>query len=290
MPLPAYFPPLRRRASGFSLIEVILSLGIMGIAIVSILGLIAPTLSEVSYTQDLNSGTACIAKMNSLIESAPFWNSQSTASGETVWVWVAESHSNSPTVFLFYDEIPNGANGVPDNTPVQRVVRFNADATGSINTPLAQMAVNVPDPNSNRFPLFDTMDHFLTAVNESRISGPVIAMTLSLSALAQHFPATAATAGPYAGLDERGFYIAPAQGVLNGLFSDTNFGSFLADPDGFSTQTPFPEAYLPIYIQCFSVSISNLQTVGGVSVAEAQLNTSLTLTNRLFTYTTAKLR
>jgi len=265
----------------------------MGIAIVSILGLIAPTLSEVKYTQDLNAGTACIAKMNSLIESAPFWNSAAGSSGETVWDWIAESHSSSPTVFIFFDEIPDGANGVTDNTPVQRVVRFNANATGGINVPLSSLAVNIPDPSSNRFPLYDTMDRFLAAVNESRISGPVIAMTLSLSPLTQHFPQNAATSGPFAVVNEsgpQGFYVPPAQNVLNGLFSDTNFGGFTADPDGFSSKLPFPEAYLPIYIQCFSITIGNLQSLGGVSVVENQINSTLSLTNRLFTYTTAKLR
>jgi hypothetical protein len=264
----------------------------MGITIISILGLIAPTLTEVQFTENLNAGTACIAKMNSLLEAAPFWSSSGTAKGETVWQWIADSHSASPTVFIFYDEIPNGAGSNTDTTPVQRVVRFNVAASAdSINDPTsAKLAINTVDPASNRFPLVDSMTHFLAAVNESRISGPVIAMTLSLSPLAQHFPISAATGGPYAGLNEQNFYVAPTSTVLNGLFSDTAFGNFLADPDGFSNQQPFPEAYLPIYIQAFPISIASLQSNSGVPVAENQIINTFSAGNRLFTYTTAKLR
>jgi len=301
-PTPPLFPSAaiapRRRTAGFSLVEVILALGVMGIAIVSVLGLIAPTLNEVQYAQALNSGTACIAKMNSLLETAPFWSSSPTTKGESVWQWVVDSHSNSPTVFLFYDEIPASAGGATDITPVQRVVRFNTTAVAdSLNTPLATLAINVPDTSTNRFPLYpkNGMTDFLAAVNESRISGPVIAVTLSLSPLVLHFPSSAARSdvggsNPLAGLNEQTFYTAPPQAILNGLFPDNAFDpAILADPDGLGGK-PYPEAYLPIYVQVFNLDVAGLQSTSGPAVAENQIINTFSTSNRLFTYTTAKLR
>jgi len=297
--LPAVKASVSRPTAGFSLVEVILSLGIMGIAIVSVLGLIAPTLNEVQYTQALNAGTSCIAKMNSLIEAAPFWSSSADSRGECVWQWVADSHSNSPTVFIFYDEIPTGATGIPDTTPVQRIARFNTAAVADgFNAPSTALAINLKDTATNRFPVYgdfnNNMADFLAAVNESRISGPVIAITLSLSPLVLHFPSNAAPAqggsNPLAGLNEQNFYVAPVQNVLNGLFPDNNFDpGILADPDGLSGK-PYPEAYLPIYAQVFNISIANLQSTAGISVAETQLVNTFSTSSRLFTYNTAKLR
>lgn len=288
---------LRRCPPGFSLVEVILALGIMGIAIISVLGLIAPTLNEVQYTQALNAGTSCIAKMNSFIETAPFWSSSAATKGESVWQWVVDSHSNSPTVFLFYDEIPSGSSGGSDTTPVQRVVRFNIEAVAdSLNNPLAALAINTPDASTNRFPLYpkNGMTDFLAAVNESRISGPVIAMTLSLSPLVLHFPVNAAPAtggnNPLSGVNEQNFYVAPTQNILNGLFPDNAIDpSILADPDGLGGK-PYPEAYLPIYVQVFNISTANLQSTAGAPAAENQILNTFGTDNRLFTYTTAKLR
>jgi len=303
-PSPASLPVVKasvsRPTAGFSLVEVILSLGIMGIAIVSVLGLIAPTLNEVQYTQALNTGTSCIAKMNSLIEAAPFWSSSADSKGECVWQWVADSHSNSPTVFIFYDEFPTGATGTPDTTPVQRIARFNTAAVADgFNAPSANLAINAQDQSTNRFPVYgdknNNMADFLAAINESRISGPVIAITLSLSPLVLHFPSQAALSAdggsnPLAGLNEQNFYIAPVQNVLNGLFPDNNFDpGILADPDGLSGK-PYPEAYLPIYAQVFNISIANLQSTAGISVAETQIVTTFSTSSRLFTYNTAKLR
>ena len=298
-PSPGAEPARRRRAPGFSLVEVILALGIMGITIISVLGLIAPTLNEVQYTQALNAGTSCISKMNSLIETAPFWSSGAATTGESVWQWVVDSHSNSPTVFLFYDEIPNGSVGGTDTTPVQHVIRFNITAVAdTLDTPDPSLVINTPDPTTPRFPYYPKsgMADFLAAVNESRISGPVIAMTLSLSPLVLHFPNNAAPAPALGGsnlltgLNEQQFYVAPTQNVLNGLFPDNAIdASILADPDGTGGR-PYPEAYLPIYIQAFNISTANLQSTAGIPVAENQIISTFSTSNRLFTYTTAKLR
>jgi hypothetical protein len=51
----------------------------------------------------------------------------------------------------------------------------------------------------------------------------------------------------------------------------------------------YPEAYLPILVQVFTVPINQL-AYGSVAAANPNLPNLLTESNRIFTYTTAKLR
>jgi len=275
-----------RRAGGFSLVEVILALGIMGLAIVSILGLIGPTLSNVKKAEDINSATMCIEKMNAIIETAPFWNSTPKLENESVYQWILDSGFDSPTTFLFYNEIPTAGGGTnQDLTPLQRVVRFNAKHT-ELNTPFEQLAVVTQSGGANKtntpqLPVYEKIDDFVKAAAENRISGPVIAMTLSPSPLMKNFPSTG-VAG-----DETQYYQDPPSA---GLFPTTN--GMPTDPSGASTKGAqiYAEGYLPIFVQAFSVSTENILSSEDVSSFQQQLNTSLTLSTRLFTYTTAKLR
>jgi hypothetical protein len=257
----------------------------MGLAVISILGLIGPTLGDVKSAENLNSATGCIEKMNTIIELAPFWDGDAVNQSETVYEWVFQSDSNSPTVFLFYNEVPVTKGGATqDMTPIQRVVRFNKNHA-QLNTPLPALGVvqnYQDDPTKPELPMYRTMDSFVAAVAQNRIAGPVIAMTLSPSPLMNNFPK--------AGLvgDETQFYQAPPQtGTLAALFPSK--GTMTADPSGINDKI-YPEGYLPIYVQAFSVSTTNILSTQDTSSFEQQLLSGLTMSTRLFTYTTAKLR
>jgi len=273
-------PSGRAARPGFSLFEVMLALGVMGLAVISILGLVAPTLGFVKQAQEINAGTTCIEKMNTILETAQFWDTDTTLANETVWQWIRESDFDSPTVFIFYDEIPPGAGTDSNKTPLQRVVRYNLKHN-DLNTPLPTMAVvnnYANDPAVPSLPVYRKMEEFVQAVAENRISGPVIAMTLSLSPLVKNFPAT----GPDG--DERRYYGDPPH---EGLFP-VQIG-LSADPSGRSDRL-YPEGYLPIYVQAFTVPTSNIQSQQDAAGFGQQLTNSFTGNTRLFTYTTAKLR
>jgi hypothetical protein len=277
----------RRRAPGFSLAEVVLALGVMGLAVVSILGLIGPTLGDVKTAEDLNVATGCIEKMNTIIEMAPFWDNDAILKTETVYDWVYQSASDSPTIFLFYNEIPVSSGGNnQDLTPVQRVVRFNKNHA-ELNQPLPSLAVVQNyrnDPTLPQLPMYRTMNDFVTAVAQNRISGPVIAMTLSPSPLMLHFPNTTQNGA----VDETQYYSPPPQsGSLAALFPSK--GSMTSDPSGINDKI-YPEGYFPIYVQAFAVSTTSVLSSQDTSAFEQQLLSSLTMSTRLFTYTTAKLR
>jgi len=279
--------PRRICPRGFSLVEVILALGIMGLAIISILGLIGPTLGDVKKAQEINVGTGCIEKMNTILEMAPFWdphaNDNPNLKNESVYQWVYLSNSDSPTVFLFYDEIPVPTGGKSqDMTPLQRVVRFNQNHV-ELNTPLQAMAVvknYTDDPTVPQLPLYRKMEDFVKAAAENRVYGPVIAMTLSVSPLMKNFPSVTNNNGE---LESTWYQDPPNQGLFPRQQGMTT------DPSGVQGKV-YPEGYLPIYVQAFSVSTTNIFSVQDTNKFDQALFNNLTLSNRLFTYTTAKLR
>lgn len=257
-----------------------LALGVMGLAVVSILGLVGPTLGFVKQAQDINAGTTCIEKMNTILETAPFWDTDSNLAGETVWQWVRESEFDSPTTFIFYDEIPQGSGADSNKTPQQRVVRFNLKHN-DLNTPLPSLAVVnnfTNDPAVPALPVYRKIEDFVQAVAENRVNGPVIAMTLSLSPLVKNFPLT----GPV-GREVDWYQDPPHEGLFPVSVGLTK------DPSGISDKI-YPEGYLPIYIQAFTVPTYNIQSQQDTSAFGQQLVSSFTANTRLFTYTTAKLR
>lgn len=266
-----------RAARGFSLVEVILALGVMAIAIVSILGLIGTTLSNVRETEDVIAGTATIGKMNAIIENTVFWDAQSK--DESVYWWVHESKADSPTVFLFYDENPEDPNGSGGSSPVQRVVRFNVNAQ-ELNNPSQAYIINKVDPNVPQMPVFVTLTDFVQAVAGGRVTGSVIAMTLSVSPLMKNFP----NKGPYG--NESLYYKEPLNG---GLFPEAQ--GLPADPSGAGViNNIYPEGYFPILVQAFTLPVGNIQATTDAASLGRQIVDNLTPGNRKFTYTTAKLR
>jgi hypothetical protein len=265
----ALHPPAGRPA--FSLVEVILSLGILAVSIVAIIGLIGPTLNAVKQAQDLNGGTACISKMNALLDAAQFYDAGVPA--ESAYAWVRDSIDGSPTVFIFFDELngPNQPAGWPAGTPFQFVARFNQNNS----------EVNEPNPVANgaQIVMVDLND-FVTAANQFRISGSVIAVTVSLSPLAQNFPPQDTGQG-----QENTWYTAPQLSLFpsNTLPSNPNTANGI-------NGVQYAEGYLPILVQVFAIPLDHVEPGMSAPAYGKVLVQDLNASNRLFTYTTAKLR
>ena len=254
-----------------------MSLGIMSIAIVSILGLIGTTLTDVRQTSDISAGTTCIGKMNAILANTVFYDPRER--DESVYYWLINSAQDSPTVFLFYDENPANNTGVAGSAPMPRVVRFNANFQ-ELNTPSTSYAINAQNPQVPQLPVYETLTDFVAAVTGGRVSGTVIAMTLSISPLMKNFPKS--ILGPDG--DETQYYNDPPTGQLFPIV-----GRMPQDPNGLSGDI-YPEDYLPIYVQAFTISITNIQSGMDSNTLARLILDNLTAGNRLFTYTTAKLR
>lgn len=59
----------KRKAKGFSLVEVVLAIGIFALAVVALLGLLGPTLESVQAVRDQNKATAIISKVNTFLQT-----------------------------------------------------------------------------------------------------------------------------------------------------------------------------------------------------------------------------
>lgn len=274
---------LRRSRRAFSLVEVILALGVMAVAIVSILGLIGSTLTDVRQTEDIIAGTATISKMNALLSNTIFWDSQTK--DESVYWWVYNSKSDSPTVFLFYDAVPATTDGPTGSAPIQRVARFNVDAT-ELNTPDPNFYANSGsgvngDSTRPQLPTLVTLSDFANTLAAGRVTGAVIAMTVSVSPLMKNFP----TKGPD-GNEATKYYHSPTS---DSLFPDSQNG-LPSDPSGISGSSVYPEGYFPILVQAFTVPVGSFSANADATTLGHQIVDSLNAGNRIFTYTTAKLR
>ncbi|HVU39174.1 MAG TPA: hypothetical protein VHC95_12645 [Opitutales bacterium] len=281
MSTPAF--ALRRPRRAFSLVEVILALGVMAIAIVSILGLIGSTLTDVRQTEDIIAGTSTIGKMNAILSNTIFWDSQTK--DESVYWWVYNSKSDSPTVFLFYDAVPSTTTGPTGSAPIQRVARFNVNTT-ELNTPDTTFYANsgngvTGDTTRPQLPVQVSLSDFANTLAAGRVTGAVIAMTVSVSPLMKNFP----TKGPD-GNEATKYYHDPTSGSL---FPDSQNG-LPADPSGLSGSNVYPEGYFPILVQAFTVPVGSFQANADTDTLARQIVDSLNAGNRIFTYTTAKLR
>jgi len=266
------------RRSGFSLIEVILSIGILAIAIVALLGLIGPTLGSVGTVLNTNAGVSAIAKMNEILDTTPFYNGTSGVSQRaSVYTWIRNSNpagANGPAIFFFYNELETSSGNVTPQIAV----------SDGITLPWGDPA-SPPTTSGNATPPFvsyTVLKSDAIGASGKSIDGPVIAMVLSLSPMAQD-----STNGGSFPTGEN-YYTAPATGSL--------FPTASALPANPNTQSganiSYPEAYLPILVQAFTVPVDQiiLGGTGGTITTSAGLVPVLIDSNRIFTYTTAKLR
>jgi hypothetical protein len=124
------------------------------------------------------------------------------------------------------------------------------------------------------------LSDFIDAVSGGRVTGAVIAVTLSVSPLMKNFP----NRGPYG--DETQYYKEPESGSL---FPEAR--GMPADPSGAGVLTNiYPEGYLPILVQVFTLPVGNIQATTNANALAQQITDNLLAGNRKFTYTTAKLR
>jgi len=280
-PHPAHPLVLRTSKGGFSLIEVILSIGILAIAVVALLGLIGPTLGSVKTVLDTNAGVSAINKMNAILDTTPFYNGSTAASQlASVYTWIKNSNpssGNGPAIFFFYNELETSSGNVTPQIAVSDGVTL--PGIDPAKPPSTSGGGNV----TPAFVPYSTLQTDAIASGTTSIDGPVIAMVLSISPMAQE----ASNGGSFPAGEN--YYTAPVSGSL----FPSPASALPVNPNA-TTPAPiaYPEAYLPILVQAFTVPVDQIIQggAGGKITSTADLVPILTESNRLFTYTTAKLR
>ncbi len=87
--------------SAFSLVEVVLAIGVLSLAIVALLGLFGPTIGSVKQVIDTNLATAAVSRVNAEIQRGMTWSDAQTATeAHTVYfVWKSQDDLGDPTEF-----------------------------------------------------------------------------------------------------------------------------------------------------------------------------------------------
>ena len=157
--------PHRRTRKGFSLVEVVLAVGVLAVSVLAMMGMMGPSLSQVKTVTDSNVATAVISKVNSVIQSMSFDDVyQLVSKGNT-----GKSSYSNVGVLFFYTEEQNGE--------LSRD-RVSIDASGMGNT------------TNMGFTSYQDMANGASPSGSSewRVTSPVIAVVISLSPMAKNIP------------------------------------------------------------------------------------------------------
>lgn len=97
----------RSPIKGFSLVEVVLAIGVLSLAVVALLGLFGPTISSVKQVVDNNVATAAVSKINTHIQYGMSWDEVVSAlpagSGSIFYVWNNQTAEDQPITMEISD-------------------------------------------------------------------------------------------------------------------------------------------------------------------------------------------
>ena len=98
--------PHKPNRPAFSLVEVVLAIGILSLAVVALLGLFGPTIGSVKQVVDTNLATAAVSRINAEIQNGMTWEEalNATNGGYIFYVWKRQdaptaSNPNPPVTF-----------------------------------------------------------------------------------------------------------------------------------------------------------------------------------------------
>ncbi|WOO43387.1 type IV pilus modification PilV family protein [Rubellicoccus peritrichatus] len=93
----------KSQARGFSLVEVVLAIGVLSLAVVALLGLFGPTMGSVKQVIDTNQATAVVSRVNAEIQRGMTWadiQNGIAGGGEMIfYVWKRQEDTNKPVSF-----------------------------------------------------------------------------------------------------------------------------------------------------------------------------------------------
>lgn len=121
--------PVPRKAKGFSLVEVTLALGIFALAMVSLIGLLVPTLDQAREVRLTHATNEVIGEVGEALRNLDLDNDPNTTAFEEVFVRVAEG----PEIFYVFNRMDATVAVTPDSEAVDDVEGFLFAARVSIS-------------------------------------------------------------------------------------------------------------------------------------------------------------
>ncbi len=104
-PSTSYSQPDRVR-SGFTLIEVVLALGVFLVSILALIGLLSPMLQSVSQIEKIDEITSVVSSVNAFLQSSPDIAAPGKTRFESIYDAVSPPGGNQATIFVYryYDD------------------------------------------------------------------------------------------------------------------------------------------------------------------------------------------
>lgn len=92
---------VKKCSQAFSLVEVVLAIGVLSLAVVALLGLFGPTMSSVKQVIDTNEATAVVSRVNAEIQRALDFDTVFTEAdgGAVYYVWKEQDGTDQPVTF-----------------------------------------------------------------------------------------------------------------------------------------------------------------------------------------------
>jgi type II secretory pathway pseudopilin PulG len=163
------------RSKGFSLIEVVLAIGIFLITVLALIGLLGPTLQSVDEVEQIDEISSVVAAVNAFLQNSPDIETATNSKFEAIYEAVAAPGGNEATLFVYryYDSSdpdepirlevgfapgePVGPNSIVNQPAASNPATF-ADAAGPIYrvvlstssvTPIAPVALRSAERNAD---------------------------------------------------------------------------------------------------------------------------------------------
>lgn len=126
--------PCLKRA--FSLVEVVLAIGVLSLAVVALLGLFGPTIGSVKQVVDSNLATAAVTRINTQIQRELDWGTARDATrGESLfYIWKRQATSGGPIELVMSD--PDSTTGTLSDETSNATVTTDLSNGTLIGTPL----------------------------------------------------------------------------------------------------------------------------------------------------------
>ena len=132
-------PASARSKYGFSLIEVVLAIGIFLVTVLALVGLLGPTLQSVDEVEKTDEIASVVNTVNAFLQSSPDIAVESQSKFETIYDAISNNSNNEATIFVYryYDNKTD-----PNNETIALEVGFATGEPVNVRAKVNQPATN----------------------------------------------------------------------------------------------------------------------------------------------------
>ena len=132
-------PACARSKYGFSLIEVVLAIGIFLVTVLALVGLLGPTLQSVDEVEKTDEIASVVNTVNAFLQSSPDIAVGSQSKFETIYDAISNNSNSEATIFVYryYDNKTD-----PDNETIALEVGFATGEPVNVRAKVNQPATN----------------------------------------------------------------------------------------------------------------------------------------------------